>query len=233
MTEQQNLLKIAQAEIGTRETGDNITKYGADYGLTGTDWCCQFVWWCFHRAELSALFYNGKKTAYCPYVQNWAKADKLLVEPETARMGDIALFDWKDSGTGKRNGLANHIGIVEACKTGVLTTIDGNWSNAVSRVNRKFSGGDILAVVRPKWGQASRPTTPATVPKVGEKVRVKAEATVYYPQGAFIPKWVKEEQITVAQVLYNGKIVEKGGKQCILLGNGINTWCAVENLEVV
>ncbi|MDR2647193.1 MAG: hypothetical protein LBB67_03605 [Oscillospiraceae bacterium] len=110
--------------------------------------------------------------------------------------------------------------------------LEGNWNNAVCRVNRNFSSGDILAIVRPKWAKVCKTTTKKP-PKVGDKVRVKAAVSMYYPNGAFIPKWVKDEQITVAQTLYKGKIVEKGGKQCVLLGDGIQTWCAVENLEVV
>jgi len=45
-----------------------------------------------------------------------------------------------------------------------------------------------------------------------------------------MPDWMPGQEFAVAQVLYKGAAVYKGGKTCVLLGR-VNTWCAVENLE--
>ena len=81
---------------------------------------------------------------------------------------------------------------------------------------------------------------------VGSIVAIKASAAQYYPGARSIPAYVKEDYYhTVTQdKLKSGKIVIKGGKTCVLLGKkvkksggstlaGINTWVALDNLELV
>jgi hypothetical protein len=67
------------------------------------------------------------------------------------------LFDWNS------DKIANHIGIVESAAGGTLTTIEGNWNNAVCRVKRS---ADILAVFRPcAVGEKSAPKAAVSVQK--------------------------------------------------------------------
>ena len=60
------IIEIALAELGVKESpkNSNRQKYGKEYGVNGTAWCCQFAWWVFKHAGAAALFYGGKKTAY-------------------------------------------------------------------------------------------------------------------------------------------------------------------------
>jgi hypothetical protein len=153
MTKQETLIAKARAELGTRETppGSNNVKYNTAYygkAVSGAAyaWCCAFVWWCFQQAGLSALFFDGKKTNYCPDVHNWARKNRLIVSKNDGQPGDIILFDWSP-----RNGLANHIGIIEKRASAGYQTIEGNWNNCVCRVTRETMS-DILAVIRPRWG---------------------------------------------------------------------------------
>lgn len=87
------------------------------------------------------------------------------------------------------------------------------------------------------------PMEPAAIEK-GSKVAFKASATTYYPGGSRIPSFVRPYHHIVTQTEVNGKPVTKGGKVCVLLGKkvheaggevepGINTWVAMDNLEVV
>ncbi len=81
--------------------------------------------------------------------------------------------------------------------------------------------------------------------KVGDLVEVKSTAAYYYPGGPVIPNWVKiSTYYKITQVLFEGKPVIKGGKECALLGirvdkktgaesSGIATWIDKDNLAFV
>ena len=95
----------------------------------------------------------------------------------------------------------------------------------------------------------TEPTTPATPTtgaiELGSKVKFKASAEKYNPTTKAIPAWVKDDYYhIVTQTTVSGKPVVKGGKTCVLLGkkvkkstgetqSGINTWVALDNLELV
>lgn len=95
----------------------------------------------------------------------------------------------------------------------------------------------------------TEPTTPA-IPttgaiELGSKVKFKASAEKYNPTTKAIPAWVKDDYYhIVTQTTVSGKPVVKGGKTCVLLckkvkkstgetQSGINTWVALDNLELV
>ena len=44
------LIEVALAEVGTVETGENLTKYGKFTKADGLPWCGSFVNWCAHQA---------------------------------------------------------------------------------------------------------------------------------------------------------------------------------------
>lgn len=81
--------------------------------------------------------------------------------------------------------------------------------------------------------------------KVGSKVKIKDSASTYYLGGTKIPSWVKDYYHTIKQVKSaKGLTVTKGGTVVVLLGNkidkktgksssGINSWIAIENLEIL
>ena len=103
-------------------------------------WCCAFVWDVFRMAGASSLFYGGRKTAYCPYVETWGKSNGLTVPIKSGRYGDIVLFDWQ------HNGEADHIGFIESQKpNGSYITIEGNTA-----VGNDSNGGEVMRRVRPQ-----------------------------------------------------------------------------------
>ena len=57
----EKIIETALAEIGVKESpaNSNRQKYGKEYGVNGTAWCCQYVWWVFKPAGAAALFYGG------------------------------------------------------------------------------------------------------------------------------------------------------------------------------
>lgn len=110
------------------------------------------------------------------------------------------------------------------------------------------------ADVKALLGQSAETTPSSPAPGVGpasgkiengSKVAFVASAAQYYPGGATIPTWVKQDyNHIVTQTTFNGKTVVKGGKPCVLLGKkvkktnglvetGINTWAAIDNLVLV
>lgn len=144
--------------LGVKEypANSNKVRFNTDYygsAVSGPDypWCCAFVWDVFRLAGASELFYDGKKTAYCPTVRNWGKAAGLTVPVSSGRYGDIVLFDWE------RNGVADHIGLIEKKNSdGSYTTIEGNTaigndSNGGEVMRRTRTQAQICCIIRPKY----------------------------------------------------------------------------------
>ncbi len=146
-----DIVKTAVAEIGVKESpaNSNKQKYGKEYGVNGTAWCCQFVWWVFKHAGASSLFYGGKKTAYCPTLMNYYKKQGQFVT-KNYKPGDIVFFDFNG------NGAADHVGIVEKVSGNKIYTIEGNTStsndaNGGSVMRRTRTATYIIGAGRPNY----------------------------------------------------------------------------------
>ena len=120
-----DILKVAKGEIGYTEGSKNNNKYGKAYGWNNVAWCVQFVWWCFYKANASALFYGGGRTALCSALYGHHKSQK--VSTSSLQPGDIVFFDF----SGKKVA-TNHVGIVESVSGSTITTIEGNTSSGNS-----------------------------------------------------------------------------------------------------
>lgn len=157
------ILNIARKQIGVTESpkGSNRVFYNNVYYDKSPDttpyvsmaWCCCFVWWVFKEANLSQLFFNGQKTAFCPTLMSWFKSEGRFYK-SNYQPGDIIFF--RLSG---RNGAGqpDHVGIVEKNNgDGTYTIIDGNFGNKVSR--RKVDKS-ILGCGRPAYSGVAT-TTP-------------------------------------------------------------------------
>lgn len=141
----QKIISMAASQIGIKEqpANSNKVKYNTEYygrEVSGSDypWCCAFVWWVFKHCNASALFYGGKKTAYCPTVENYYKQQGKWYK--SGKPGDMVLFDF----SGK--GIAGHIGIVEKVNSdGSYTTIEGNTGSG-----NDANGGAVMRRTRYK-----------------------------------------------------------------------------------
>ena len=124
-------ISVARGEIGYLEKASNAqlydktanpgtanyTKYGEWYGWNGVAWCAIFVSWVLYMAGVLAN--AGGKFAYVPYWVEWFQAQGRYRSrgSYTPQAGDIIFF---------RN--SSHVGLVESCAGGYVTTIEGNTS---------------------------------------------------------------------------------------------------------
>ena len=149
----------------------NTDYYGKKVSGSAYPWCCAFVWDIFRLAGASSLFYDGKKTAYCPTVESWGKSNKLTVDKNKGKYGDIVLFDFYGKG------VSCHIGlIVQKNSDGTYKTIEGNTAvgnddNGGCVMYRTRSKSSIRCIIRPKYTKSSTPSTttkPSTKPTVAK-----------------------------------------------------------------
>lgn len=162
----QNVLKIAIAEIGTKESpaNSNNVKYNTEYygkSVSGSSypWCVAFQWWVFKQAGMSGLFYNGRKTASCSALNSYHKSKGQSVSAGDWQPGDLIFFNFS-GGTSTQ-----HIGLCESYDGTYVTTIDGNTgttneANGGAVMRRKRNKKYVVAAIRPNYdGSKSAPTT--------------------------------------------------------------------------
>ena len=168
MNDVERIIELARREVGVTETpkGSNCVKYNTAYyggNVSGSElpWCVVFIWWLFGQLGLQNEFCGGAKTAYCPFVVNYAKNNGAwITDPSKFKAGDCLLFDWN------RDGIADHIGLLISWNGTSGQTIEGNAGDQVSLCTRSI--GQILGAYRPAYRNAENPaqtpTTPAGVP---------------------------------------------------------------------
>ena len=137
-----DLIDVAQKELGYTEQSGNRTKYGKAYGMDGVYWCMIFVWWCFHQAGASALFYGGGKCASCSQLMNWAKAQKKWVTGDY-KPGDVLIYDFPGNSI-----KTDHTGLCESWDGYYATAIEGNTSSGIS--GSQANGDGVYRKRRPK-----------------------------------------------------------------------------------
>ena len=155
---------------GTNEVIFNDRYYGEHVSGEKYPWCAAFVYCIFEECGASNLFYDGKKTAYCPTVHQWGKEKGLTVPISEGQYGDIVLFDWNG------DGVADHIGLIISRNcNGTYDTVEGNtttynYTNGgyVLQMTRYYSS--IIAIIRPQYGTASDNTKGTDTVKTKLKV---------------------------------------------------------------
>ena len=136
---------------GTNEVIFNDRYYGEHVSGEKYPWCAAFVYCIFEECGASNLFYDGKKTAYCPTVHQWGKEKGLTVPISEGQYGDIVLFDWNG------DGVADHVGFtITRNGNGTYETVEGNTSTYnytnggyVLKMTRYYSS--IIAIIRPQY----------------------------------------------------------------------------------
>ena len=150
-----SVVKQAQAWVGRKESNGThreiIDVYNSHnplargYKVKYTDaWCSTFV-----SAVAIKLGYTDIIPTECgceKHIQLF-KSKGIWIENENRvpKAGDIIFYDWDDSGVGDNLGNADHVGIVEKVSGNIITVIEGNYNNSVSRrdisVNAKYIRG--------------------------------------------------------------------------------------------
>lgn len=135
-------VRLGRQYIGVKENppGSNRVMFSEWYGLVGP-WCMMFVSYLFHEVG-AKHFKAGARWAYCPYAVNDARAQKygLTVVPrKQEKTGDIVFFSWK------RDGVANHVGLVVTPpdNNGTFVSLEGNTS-----VSSDSDGGEVQVRTR-------------------------------------------------------------------------------------
>ena len=111
------IVQLAKREIGS----SNGEKYWKWYGFDSyVEWCACFVSWC---GEQSGLIESGAMPRFslCEDGIKWFKNHgKWQNRGLTPRTGSLIFFDWD------RDGVSDHVGIVEKCEGGIIYTVEGN-----------------------------------------------------------------------------------------------------------
>lgn len=164
------LTELFKKQIGVKERPTNNVIYNTHYygsEVSGAQypWCCAFIWDVFRMAGLSSLFCGGQKTAYCPFVVEYARAHDQWVT-KNYRHGDLLLYDWNG------DGVADHIGFCVEWENGKGLVIEGNTSgpggDGVYWVTRTKS--QVLGAYRPAYDAAPAPAPSApSSPSSGER----------------------------------------------------------------
>lgn len=168
-----DVLKVAQGEIGYRESGTNVTKYARDldkvhyfnYNKQGIEWCSTFLNWCILKAcipsdrsdsekKWDALYFTfepSKDNCACgvKYWKQYFRSNGALYS--SPKVGDIAFI-----GSG-------HVGIVEKVNGSKITTIEGNHGDKVARVSRSTS--ECTGFGRPRYDGYEPSPAPTPTPK--------------------------------------------------------------------
>ena len=154
-SQRDNMLKIAESQLGYRETAENHTKYGKWYGMDGQPWCAMFVSWCARRAgvpqsvipNFASCTYGGMK--WFREQGRWKNASY------TPQGGDIVFFDWEEEDGSGRDGQAEHVAIVEYATKDTIHTIEGNTDNEMVERRERPRDGSILGFGVPAYGSIS------------------------------------------------------------------------------
>lgn len=154
------VIELAKGEVGYKETGNNITKYAADFDSKypdfyngkkqGVAWCDMFFDWlmvtAFGEAQALKLTCQPKKSAGagCRFSYGYYKKKK--------QVGDYPVIGaqifFSNAGTEED---INHTGIVIACDDQKVITIEGNRNNQVAERCYVRSDKKIYGYGYPKY----------------------------------------------------------------------------------
>jgi hypothetical protein len=139
------MVRIAEGEVGQAEQppGSNDSSRIATYrsatvgAAAGEPWCAYFVSWVAQQAGIP-IGDHGQGLGYCGDIWSWAQSTGRAIPNGPGvkpTPGDLILFG------------DHHVGIVEQVNAdGSVQTIEGNYSDKVSRVTR--GAGEATGYVR-------------------------------------------------------------------------------------
>lgn len=145
------VVALAESQVGYTEGPNNWNKYADDekvirlYGWCPQNqpWCCTYANWVYLNAMGydigSRLTYGG--TAACSSSAQLFKNNNAWAT--TPNVGDQAFF--------YASGGINHTGIVVSVNGTEFVTIEGNYSDKVSKVKHNVGRSDVAGFGRPCW----------------------------------------------------------------------------------
>ena len=139
------IIEVALAEVGTIETGENLTKYGKFTKADGLPWCGSFVNWCFDQAgvKIPSMVGTAAGAHKMKELGRWIE--------EKPQLGDLCFMDFPHDGIDR----ISHIGIVVKVGQTSVLTIEGNTSGDGDQRNggmvmlkRRYIGKEIVGFGR-------------------------------------------------------------------------------------
>jgi len=160
-----DVINVATAEIGVKETGVNNVKYNTEYYgrvVSGDNyaWCAVFVWWAFKHAGASSVFCGGAKENSVYDI--WSYYNSLGRVYSTPKVGDIAIITTNAGGTYGHTAIVSEVGIK------FYYTIDGNSGDQVGRTRRAINDGNMFC--RPAYGTTGNSSTTLSLGSSGAEV---------------------------------------------------------------
>jgi hypothetical protein len=159
------VIEVALAEIGTVETGNNLTKYGKYTKADGLPWCGSFVNWCANEAgvKISSMVSTAAGAERMKNLGRWHTVPKL---------GDLCFMDFPHDGVDR----ISHIGIVVSIGKTSVWCIEGNTSGTGDQRNggmvmlkQRYLGKEIVGFGRPKYTEYAGEFPVVQLPKTAVK----------------------------------------------------------------
>jgi len=139
------IIEVALAEIGTVETGENLTKYGKFTKADGLPWCGSFCNWVFDAAKVKipSMVSTAAGAHKMKELGRWIE--------EKPQLGDLCFMDFPHDGIDR----ISHIGIVVKVGASSVLTIEGNTSGNGDQRNggmvmlkQRYIGKEIVGFAR-------------------------------------------------------------------------------------
>ena len=180
MHNREEIIKKAESWIGLNEKDgsfkqiiDLYNKGTRGYDVKYTDaWCATMI---------GALAIATGNTdiipvdCSCGRMIEKAKTMGIWVEDDAykAKVGDIILYDWQDSGKGDDTGWPDHVGLVAKIENNIMTVIEGNKANKVDTRKISVNSRYIRGYITPKYddGQTLTPV-PVTPSEMLYRARI-------------------------------------------------------------
>ena len=156
------------------DTYNSMRKLPRNYAVTYKDaWCAATVSAAAIEAGLTGIIPRecscARMIALFQDIGRWQERDDYTPLP-----GDIIFYDWQDSGKGDNTGAPDHVGVVEKVTDGLITVIEGNYSDSVKRRNIAVNGRYIRGYGLPDYASMSdSPPPPVVAPPQTNGGRVR------------------------------------------------------------
>ena len=211
MAKASEVVKIARSQIGVKESpaNSNRQKYGKAFGMNGTFWCAQYVWWCAWKAD-------GKKTktiahdASAAYIHEstinnfggkWVmkktkSANTRKEYTKKAKPGDIVSFDF-----GRMDAWRDHVGLVDHVEGSYIYCLEGNTTPDDKSGSQ--SNGGMVALKKRHYKAICCATRPKYEDEKPSKPKPYSGTFPTLPKRGWFQRGDKGEQVKLLQKLLN------------------------------
>lgn len=179
------LLAWVQAQVGTRESGNNWNKYAEDPNMVKLlGWKVQNQPWCnifcnsafisvFGLETGAAMIYQpiGHGSAACRTSAQFFKDHGAFTN--SPQPGDVVFFNI--------DGGINHQGIVTRVSGGIVSTVEGNSSDMVAARTYSIGSSSIAGYGRPNWdlvSNAQGTSKPLATPSISSSELISVSVPV-------------------------------------------------------